>query len=177
MSNKETEGMPVTGAGAAGKDIPMIILRIAGGIKSHFTMRLSEWLMIYPAIGMWIALQVQPDMFQVSPSFNVLASWASEMEWAYLVLACGVTRLLALTINGTFEAFPYSPHMRLIASLVGIAFWSQFALGFVVAAFLGVAALSAVIAYTTFCLAELANLYRSWTDIGATWSKHERQRP
>lgn len=153
----------------------MIVLRMAHGVRSHFTLRLSEWLMIYPAIGMWIAFQMQPQMFSLSSSFAVLDRWADEMTWAWLVLCCALARLVALTVNGSFKTFPYSPHMRLGAAFIGIAFWSQFALGFVLAYLATGSALSAVFAYTTFCLAELANIYRTWGDVAAGWSQTSRQ--
>ena len=74
--------------------------------------------------------------------------------------------LAALTINGTFQGFRFSPHLRFGASLLGIFFWSQWTLGFLLswASFGG--APSAIVAYGTFCAMELANLTRSGSDIG-----------
>lgn len=123
--------------------------------------------MVYPAIGMWLAFQAQPEMFSTSASFATLRHWGTEHTWGILCLWCGLARLVALSVNGTFRAFPYSPHMRITASFIGIAFWSQFSLGFLTAFIEGNGAISAVVAYSTFCLLELANVYRSWSDIGA----------
>lgn len=150
----------------------MLVVRIREGIVQHFPVRQVEWLMVYPALGMWMAFNIQRDMFSTSPSFTVLARWADEEVWAWLCLCCGLCRLIALSVNGTFRhTFPYTPHMRVAASFIGIMFWSQFTLGFFQAYMNEHGAFSAVIAYSSFCLAELINTYRSWSDVGAT---HQR---
>ena len=85
---------------------------------------------------------------------------------AVVLLTCGVVRLAALTINGTFHQFRFSPHLRFGASVVGLIFWSQWTLGFLVAFLQGDGAGSAVIAYGLICLLELANLAVSSQDLG-----------
>lgn len=144
---------------------PMIILRVATGIRSHLHARASEWLMIYPAVGIGAVLIYQPDLFETSPSFAQVASWLTQPQWSLAVLLCALTRLIALTVNGTFEGFPFSPHMRLAASMVGVLFWSQFCLGLMSAAMYNGGAWSGPVAYSTLCLAELLNIYRTWSDI------------
>lgn len=145
-----------------------LFVRLNRGIVDHFPVRATEWVMAWPAFGMWAALQAQPDMFGTSPSFSTLAEWAAEGTWAAFVIACSLARLFALSINGTFkEAFPYTPHLRVIASLMGIAFWSQFTLGFISSYLYADGAASPVVAYSTFCLLELLNIFRSWSDVGA----------
>ncbi|TFF20836.1 hypothetical protein E3C22_18280 [Jiella endophytica] len=144
----------------------MIILRVYKGIADHFPMRFTEWVMMMPTFGMAAALHASPDMFAVSSSFGSLARWADEGTWGLIVLFCGVVRLAALTVNGTFKGFRFSPHLRFGASLVGIFFWSQWTLGFALSwASLG-GAPSGIVAYGTFCAMELANLTRSGSDIG-----------
>lgn len=143
----------------------MIVVRVATGIRSHFDVRATEWLMVYPALGISIALLYQHSMFSTSPSFQVVSQYWSETQWAVIGLLVVLVRLVALTVNGTFARFKYSPHMRLTASVIGLFFWSQFTLGFAIAALTGNGAWSAPIAYSTVCLAELLNINRSWTDI------------
>lgn len=75
-------------------------------------------------------------------------------------------RLAALTINGTFHQFRFSPHLRFGASLIGLAFWSQWTLGVLVAFVQRTGAASGVIASGTICLLELANLAISSQDLG-----------
>lgn len=144
----------------------MIILRVWRGVADHFPIRATEWIMMLPTFGMAAAFRVAPDMFSVSPSFQRLAVWADEATWGTIVLACGVARFAALIINGTFAGFRLSPHIRFCASLAGIAFWSQFTLCFILAYLSGKGAPSAIVAYGTFCLMELWNLYRSGSDVG-----------
>lgn len=144
----------------------MIVLRITRGIAAHFPIRQGEWFMAWPALAMGAALIAQPDMFDTSPSFGTLAKWGSEALWACIVLSYALQRLASLTVNGTFEGFRYSPHLRALASFTGLAFWSQFCLGFLSSAIFGNGAWSAPIAYSTLAIFELANLYRSGSDIG-----------
>ena len=144
----------------------MIVLRITRGIAAHFPIRLTEWLMCYPAFLMGAVLVLQPEMFDTSPSFATVAKWGDESAWASVVLSCAALRLIALVVNGTFKAFRFSPHLRALSSFVGVLFWSQFGLGFTAAAIFGAGAWSAPVAYSTLALAELANLYRSASDIG-----------
>lgn len=151
------------------KDVQMIVVRSLGhGIRSHFQIRLTEWVMLYPAVFMAMALLLQPNMFETSKSYNVIAGWAQEGVWAIVVLLCAVIRLSALVVNGTFENFRFSPHLRLSAAVVSIIFWSQFTLGFLSAALFHGGAWSAPIIYSTVCLLELVNIYRTSADIGAT---------
>ena len=72
----------------------MVFLRdVAFGVKEHFPIRLSEWVMVVPSLGMWLAFQVQPDMLTTSASFRTLAGWGSPDFWAFLCLMCGLLAL------------------------------------------------------------------------------------
>ncbi|WP_386681801.1 hypothetical protein [Loktanella sp. R86503] len=122
--------------------------------------------MFWASAGMGAVLSLQDDLFSVSPSFAQLSQWADQPVWACIVTVCAIIRVLALIVNGTFAGFRYSPHIRAGASLVSMLFWSQFCLGFLIAAVSGEGAWTAVPAYSTFVLAELANLFRSGSDIG-----------
>lgn len=154
----------------------MIILReLHRGILDHFPIRRSEWIMTLPAFGMWLALQVQPDMFSTSPSFQTIRAWGERAQligltpeafMALVLLSCGVVRLAALTVNGTFHQFRFAPHLRMLASGVGLAVWSQWTLGIVVAWLNGGGSLSGVIVYGTLCVLELANIWIASQDTG-----------
>ncbi len=144
----------------------IVIRRISTGIFNHLPVRVSEWIMAYASISMGVALLKQPDMFTTSVSFEMLESWADEGTWAALVLLCGVLRLAALVVNGTFEGFRFSPHLRAGASVAGAMFWSQYCLGFLMAAAFSGGAWSGPSVYSTLLLLELANIYRAWVDIG-----------
>jgi hypothetical protein len=145
----------------------MILLRTWHGIADHFPFRWSEWIMAYPALGMAAALELQPDMFSLAPTFHTLAEWGDEAAWGYAILGCGTLRLIALAVNGTFEAFRYAPHIRVAAAIVAGFFWSQFSLGILFVALSGEGAWSGVVAYSTLALIELFNVFRASQDIGA----------
>lgn len=144
----------------------MILLRISNGITEHFPQRVSEWVMLVPGIGMGMALNYQSNMFSTSYAYTQLAIWLAEAGWAALVLFCTLVRLFALVINGTFRGFPYSPHMRMFAAFISLGFWFQFTLGFLLSAADGTGTWSAVVAYSTFVLLELINLWRASGDLG-----------
>ena len=144
----------------------LILKPLYDGITGHFPFRRSEWIMLLPAFGMWLVFQTQPDTFDTSASFSRLAGWSDEQGWGLILLAIGVVRLAALTINGTFHQFRFSPHLRMLASLTGLLFWSQWTLGFIDAFLHDGGAAPAIIAYGTFCVLELANVYTSASDIG-----------
>lgn len=143
----------------------IVIRRITHGMIDHFPQRVTEWGMAWPALGMGIALRMQPGMFQTSPSFSRLALVATQQTWALIVLLCCLARVIALVINGNFRTFPYTPHIRLAASLACLFFWSRYCLGFLDAALGHGGAWSGVIAYSTFVILELVNCYRSWLDV------------
>lgn len=154
----------------------IVVQSLIRGVKQHFTIRLSEWIMLYPAIGMWAGLTFfQPQLFTMGKSFTALSAIASEKSWAAVVLACAVARFSALVINGTFDTFKYSPHVRAAASIMGLLFWSQFSVGFLYAYLNTGGSISAVVAYSTFVVVELANLYRSAKDIGSTYADAKRR--
>ncbi|WP_185982969.1 hypothetical protein [Aureimonas mangrovi] len=144
----------------------MIVLRVYRGVADHFQIRLSEWMMLWPSFGLWLAFQVDPEMFSKSPSYAYLEAWATQNTWAAIVALAGLCRLMALTINGTFKGFAFSPHIRGFASLVGVVVWSQISLGFLVAYVSAGGAPSGVIAWSTMVILEFANTYRSFSDIG-----------
>ncbi|ORE94093.1 hypothetical protein ATO13_08466 [Stappia sp. 22II-S9-Z10] len=143
----------------------LIVRRMAHGVRAHFQVRVTEWAMVYPTLGMSLALMVQPDMFETSPSFAELGRWASEGAASCIAMLCALVRFAALVVNGTFRSFPYSPHLRATASLIGAAFWWQVALGFALAAIEGQGAWSAVVAYSTLLILEAVNISRSFADI------------
>lgn len=144
----------------------MVYVDIYRGIVSHFKIRISEWVMIWPSFGMWAALQIDSSMFTTSPSFSMLAAWADQGTWAMVMALSGVCRLAALVVNGTFKGFAFSPHIRASASLVGVIVWSQISLGFLLAYVQSGGALSGAIGWSTMVLLEIVNVHRSLADVG-----------
>ncbi|MCF3931834.1 hypothetical protein L1787_00215 [Acuticoccus sp. M5D2P5] len=144
---------------------PMLtVRRIGHGVRSHIGIRATEWWALLPMAGMGLVLMGQPQMFETSPSFDTLERWASQGAWSTFAIMCASFRCLALIVNGTFAAFRFSPHVRAAASLAGAVFWWQLTLGFLDAALFNGGAWSAVIAYGSFTLAEVINVWRSFFD-------------
>ncbi|TIR24043.1 MAG: hypothetical protein E5X34_13395 [Mesorhizobium sp.] len=146
----------------------MIILRIAGGIRAHFGIRVTEWIMAAALFMFSTVLLLDPKTFDTSTGFAVIAMYGDEFFWGNLCLAAALFRLIALTVNGTFKQFPYSPHLRAGASLASAVFWGQIALGILVAKLLLGGGVTGVVAYSTLMAIEMWNVIRAWADVGAT---------
>jgi uncharacterized membrane protein len=144
----------------------MIILRIAGGIRQHFGMRVTEWIMTAALFGWSTVLAGHPETFDRTQSFEVIAQYGSELTWANICMTVGFIRLFALVVNGTFREFKRSPHLRAGASVVSCVFWGQISLGVFLASFSGGSATD-LIGYLTFMMIEMWNLFRAWADVGA----------
>lgn len=94
-----------------GGEKDVVLFRVYRGLKKHLPFRWTEWAMLWPAFGMWVVLQWDPIMFSRSASFIYLARYANEGTWATILGFLGVLRLFALTINGAFDGFAFSPHI------------------------------------------------------------------
>lgn len=86
----------------------MVILRVVRGVTDHFPGRVSDW-------------------FLASILTNV--GFDSHGFWSVLCLSIGLTRLIALTINGTFPKLRWSPHVRFVMAILSGCVWVQLALG------------------------------------------------
>jgi len=145
---------------------PALYIRLYRGIADHFTIRWTEWAMLWPTFFLWMILSVNPDLFSMSPSFTQMASWFDESTWSIIFGFAMICRFAALAINGTFKGFEFSPHIRAGASLVGIIIWSQISLGFLLS-WLNDGGLPTTIGiYTLPVVLELMNAWRSFLDIG-----------
>jgi hypothetical protein len=169
----EREPMAVHPGGAEATEgqTLMIILRIASGIRAHFGIRVTEWIMTASLFGWSTVLSLNKDAFEASRSFAVIASYGNEAMWANICLLAALFRLGALIVNGTFSGFRYSPHFRAGASVVSCVFWGQIALGVFLASFVG-GSPTDVVAYSTFMAMEIWNFFRAWTDVGAAHRRH-----
>ncbi|WP_309084143.1 hypothetical protein [Chelativorans sp.] len=146
----------------------MIVLRLATGIREHFPQRVSEWVLTGAILGWAAVLSGDGNTFANAPSFSELARMADEDTWAVICLVVGLLRLTALVINGTFRAFPYSPHMRGLASFAACIFWGQVALGMMLAWLNHGAAGTGMVIYLAAMAQDAWNLFRAWADVGAS---------
>lgn len=108
----------------------MILVRIARGISDHFPSRATEWHMCIPPLYVGLALSWQPAIFATSTAYANVAAWMTEASWSALFLSVAAARLVALTVNGTFQVFRYSPLIRLGCAGFAAFAWGQFCLGF-----------------------------------------------
>lgn len=141
-------------------------MRVWPGIRSHLPARWPEWMMGGAALAMAAVLTAQPNMFDLAPHYGVIAGYASEEGCATAVLLAGAFRLLALGVNGTFESFRYSPHLRVAAALVGAMFWGLFTLGFVVSYEVAGTSLGPVVPWGILAVIETINAGRASWEMG-----------
>lgn len=144
----------------------MIILRtLASGVIKHAGVRFTEWLGAVPLLGLGWVFYAEADIFQRVASFNTLSRWGDQAIWANIVLAVGISRLLALTINGSFRSFTHSPTIRFLSSWAAGLFWTLFVLGVYISwRDLG-GSPTAIIAYGTLIILEARNAFVSRADM------------
>lgn len=101
----------------------MIIVRVIDGVFAHLWRRAPEWVLSGVTLSWgWILLGPR-DVFATSPAFDVFAALASESAWGMTFVALGTLRLAMLAVNGTFRAFPWSPHCRALGSFLNCFLW------------------------------------------------------
>lgn len=143
----------------------MIFIRMFDGIQSHFKARMTEWIMAFPTGATALGFMIQPDMFSHSVSYQSIADWGTEKVWMWLIFSCFIVRMVALVVNGTFDGFRHSPHLRVAASVICFNFWAWFALGFLSAFLFRNGAFFQVPACMTLCMIEGLNTFRGTSDI------------
>ena len=144
----------------------MIDLRtLAHGVISHAGVRFTEWLGAVPLLGIGYVLFAEPGIIDKTPSFIVLAQWADQAIWSNIILIVGISRLLALGVNGSFRSFPHSPTIRFLASWAACIFWALFTMGIYVAWRDAGGSPTGIAAYGTLIILELRNAYASRADM------------
>lgn len=111
----------------------MIVLRIARGVTTHFVTRWGEWVKSAIMVAMGFQLQRPDELFATYPIYRVMAAVASENAWGSLLILIGGIRLMALAINGTFQAYRLStltPLIRSALSFLSAGVWFALAWGY-----------------------------------------------
>lgn len=145
-----------------------IILRIGRGVTEHFKLRVAEWFATALLLQFGLILYGPDEVFPHSPNLSVMAQWASEQTWGLLCLGTGAIHLLALTINGTFRGFRWSPHIRATASFMACFLWFQITL----AIFMSGVGGTGLGTYRLVLALEIWNVIRACVDIGAVERRH-----
>lgn len=104
---------------------PPLALRLARGITGHFRLRAPEWFAAVLLLQFGYILYAAPDVFPTAPNLAVMAAWAREETWGLCCLTLAGIRLAALTVNGTFPRFRFSPHVRAVSALLACFLWFQ----------------------------------------------------
>jgi hypothetical protein len=144
-----------------------MFVRLAGGIRDHFPIRVSEWIMAAAMLEWGWVLWFDPDTFSKSSNLSELARIGDESSWSLVCVLAGLTRLAALVINGTFhDKFKYSPHLRAFAAMIACFLWGQITLGIFVAVYSAGGVLTGLVAYSTFLFLDMWNLVRASADVG-----------
>lgn len=108
----------------------MIMLRIADSVRSHFVIRLPEWL-LSGQIGL-LGLQFlrTDEIFAHSRAYSVIAHFIRESVWGSAALGISFFWLISLILNGTFVWFArWSKWVRSLSAFVAAGFWSVSAIG------------------------------------------------
>lgn len=109
-----------------------ILMRTVSGVSTHFPARAGEW-WCAAMLTDWGLRVAQPDtIFGSSASFSAMERLFSEQTWGVLAIVIGVTRLIALVINGTFSNHLWysrrSPHIRSAMAFLSVFVWALIAL-------------------------------------------------
>ncbi|MGQ4273380.1 hypothetical protein [Terrihabitans sp. B22-R8] len=146
--------------------MPALILRNA---VSHFRARATEWIAAAGLTAWGVSLLRNEFAFASSPNFDNLAAMASEWQWGLICAAVGAVRLIALLVNGTYDGFQYSPHLRAATAFIACFVWCSIWIGFLPSP-------TATVAYFMILAFEINNVSRAAADIGAAKVEHGRTR-
>ena len=139
-----------------------VIRRIVHGVTSHAKTRVTEWFTAAAMLQLGWTLYWPPPAFPLSVSWSVMAQWAPEDAWGAVMLLVAGLRVAALTINGTFQRFRWSPHIRCATAVMATGLWTQVVLSMWLAApdatELGLCRLILAL--------ELWNVWRAGLDVG-----------
>jgi hypothetical protein len=131
-------------------------------LKKHFPARAPEWINAATlAVWGWYVL-LHPDLFQqvAFEGLRILTWFGAEPVafWGTLALIVGMTRLIALFINGAYDR---TPMVRLGTSLVSAFVWTQVAIGF----WLNEVPSASLVMYSSAVVMDLISAYRASQDV------------
>ena len=109
----------------------MIAMRLAEGVRSHFTRRLPEWALSFHLClyGLQL-LREGGNSFAASRTFAEIRDFMTEDHWGDLAVCLSFFWLSALILNGTFKWFVrWSKWIRAVAALVVFGFWTIMTFG------------------------------------------------
>lgn len=142
---------------------------------AHFEIRASSWFMAWITLGVGISMTANPTMLTGSINaaiyFRHMAELADQSIWRALFLIVGTSRLMALTINGSFPAFHWTPHIRLAMSCLSAMLWANVAYSVIE----GMPTIGTVV-YPFLILVEIHNAVQALRDMKGWGDKDGRER-
>lgn len=82
--------------------------------------RTLEWIAACAILAAGVLLAMPGETFDNSPAYLPFEAVAPEHVWAAFAVSVGLTRMVALWINGSWRR---SPILRGATSIMGVAFW------------------------------------------------------
>ena len=145
-----------------------LAVKLVRGSTHNFTLRVSDWLMALMLASLGLVLRAQPSMFDAPHGFAVLAQMGTAEDWDDVFLLLGSVRLLALFVNGTFDTFRFSPHVRFVFSMASCFVWFQMALGLTLTPTIT----AAFAVYPYLLLFDLYNTFLAASEAGVSERRH-----
>ncbi len=138
------------------------ILRFWRGITAHLATRITEWVAAAFMLQLGWTLYMPPDVLPGQPAWALLTQILFETTWGMVMLAIAALRVLALSINGTYQGFRFSPHVRALTAFLGCGIWLQVVLSLWLSQVPG----TALGTYRIILALECWNLWRAGLDVG-----------
>lgn len=135
-----------------GGPLRMIVLKL----QDHFPMRVTDWLLA-SILCTWgiAALWIDPTTWN-QPIYSGLNYFPREV-WAAVGIIIGISRLIALFINGALRR---TPHVRAVGAFLSCWVWWWLALGMLTAHQISFG----IGVYPWLLIAEVYNVYRAASD-------------
>lgn len=147
----------------------MIFHHATQSLRETFPVRASEWALSWMLFNWGIILTLNPNLFDISPSYNTFASMMSETAWGLVCLAIGGMRIAFLFINGLWRR---SPHLRMAGAFISCFFWFQISAGFIYAGTWS----TGLAIYPVLLMLDIHNLLRAATDAAIVDKKYSERR-
>lgn len=105
--------------------------RMLVGVGQHFQKRAAGWFLGVAMVCFATLLWKHPEMLD-RPFYGHLARLGSSGQLVVLCYAIGITRLIALFVNGSFRGLKITPYLRAATAVASALIWLQFALAAVI---------------------------------------------
>jgi hypothetical protein len=150
------------------RNMSALVVRVLRGATCRFGLRKQDWFLASMLATFGVVLLVDDGRLNTVAAWDHLWKIASPRVWGWMSLIIGTIRLCALLVNGTFQSFRWSPHIRLIAAALTCFMWFNLVLGIMLA---GVMTTAAAI-YPHLLVFELYNVYAAAQETGLVETSH-----